>query len=68
MRATLPRACWRALTVPTPPTPQEYHELLALTINKGKLYRLSATASNKRWPKREELYRNIIYSFVPKGY
>ena len=42
--------------------------MLGLTVAKGKLYRLSAVASNKRWSKREELYRNILYSFSPKGY
>mmetsp|Transcript_21709 Transcript_21709/g.35822 ORF Transcript_21709/g.35822 Transcript_21709/m.35822 type:complete len:223 (-) Transcript_21709:317-985(-) len=47
---------------------EQYHELLLLTINRGKLYRLSATATNKRWPKRSELYKNIMNSFVPKGY
>lgn len=45
-----------------------YHELLALCINRGKLYRLTATTSNKKWPKRADLYKNIIASFVPKGY
>ena len=64
------RRCARAATHPTDfgHVSQEYHEMLGLTINKGKLFRLSAVASNKRWPKREELYRNIMYSFVPKGY
>jgi len=45
-----------------------YHELLALCINRNKLYRVSTVASNKRWPKRAELYRNVIASFVPRGY
>lgn len=45
-----------------------YHELLLLTINRGKLFRVSTVASNKRWSKRGELYRNIINSFVPKGF
>lgn len=44
-----------------------YHELLTLSINRGKLYRLSAVATNKRWPKRSELYNNIMLSFVPSG-
>merc|ERR1719440_2318782 len=44
-----------------------YHELLALSINRGKLFRVSAVASNKRWPKRSELYNNIMLSFVPSG-
>lgn len=46
----------------------EYHELLGLTINRGKLYRLSAVATNKRWGKRGELYKNVLLSFVPKGF
>jgi len=44
-----------------------YHELLALSINRGKLYRVSTVATNKRWPKRSELYNNIVLSFVPSG-
>ena len=45
-----------------------YHELLALSINRGKLYRLTTVTSNKKWKKREELYKNIVLSFVPKGF
>ena len=45
-----------------------YHELLALCINRGKLYRVSAVTSNKKWDKRKELYKNIMLSFVPQGY
>jgi len=45
-----------------------YHEYLALTINRGKLFRLSTVTSNKRWPKRQELYKNVVLSFVPKGF
>jgi len=44
-----------------------YHELLTLSINRGKLYRLSTVSTNKRWAKRGELYKNICASFVPKG-
>jgi len=47
---------------------EQFHELLALTINRGKLYRVSAVTSNKKWDKRKELYRNIVASFVPRGY
>ena len=42
-----------------------YHELLSLTINRGKLFRLNTVTSNKKWAKREELYKNIHLSFVP---
>ena len=45
-----------------------YHELLALTINRGKLFRVSTVTSNKKWNKRKELYKNVVNSFVPKGY
>jgi len=47
---------------------EAYHELLGLCINRGKLYRVTAVTSNKKWSKRESLYKNIIASFVPKGY
>ena len=43
-------------------------QLLALSINRGKLFRVSTVTSNRKWPKRQELYRNIVASFVPKGY
>ena len=29
-----------------------YHELLALCINKGKLFRVTTVTSNKKWNKR----------------
>merc|ERR1719152_95699 len=45
---------------------EQYHELLALTINRGKLFRLTTVTSNKKWSKREALYKNIAASFVPK--
>ena len=45
-----------------------YHELLALSINRGKLFRLSTVTQNKKWDKREKLYQNIAASFVPQGY
>jgi len=47
---------------------EKYHELLLLSINRGKLFRLVAVTSNKKWDKREKLYRNIVASFVPKGF
>ena len=47
---------------------ETYRELLLLTVNRGKLYRLSCVATNKRWPKRAELYKNVALSFVPKGF
>ena len=47
---------------------EQYHEMLSLAINKGKLYRLSTVAKNTRWNKRQELYKNIMLSFSPKGF
>jgi len=45
-----------------------YHEYLALTINRGKLYRVTTVTSNKKWGRRQELYKNVVASFIPKGY
>merc|ERR1712070_1342673 len=42
-----------------------YHELLALSINRGKLFRVSTVTSNKKWSKRADLYKNVVASFVP---
>ena len=45
-----------------------YHEFLALSINRGKLFRVNTVTKNNKWDKREKLYKNIIASFVPQGY
>lgn len=42
------------------------HQLLSLCVNKGRIWSLDANTTEKRWPKREELYYNIIGSFLPK--
>lgn len=42
------------------------HQLLSLCISKGKLWSLDANAKEKRWGKREEMYKNVIGSFVPR--
>lgn len=42
------------------------HQLLQLCICKGKLWSIDANASEKRWPKRSELYENVLGSFMPK--
>ena len=47
---------------------ERYHELLALCINRGKLFRVNAVTSNKKWDKRKDLYKNVVLSFVPRGY
>lgn len=47
---------------------EKFHELLLLTINRGKLFRLNTVTSEKKWAKRKDLYQNIAASFVPQGY
>ena len=42
------------------------HQLLQLCVGKGKLWSVDANAKEKRWAKREELYRNVLGSFMPK--
>ena len=42
------------------------HQLLLLCVNKGKVWSLDANSSEKRWGKREEMYYNILGSFMPK--
>jgi photosystem II oxygen-evolving enhancer protein 2 len=42
------------------------HQLLQMCIGKGKLWSLDASAKEKRWDKREELYNNVAGSFMPK--
>lgn len=42
------------------------HQLLQLCVCKGKLWSLDASAKEKRWSKREELYERIAGSFMPK--
>ena len=43
-----------------------YHELLSLCVAKNKLWQISAKAPDKIWAKKKDLFRNVIYSFVPK--
>jgi len=47
---------------------EKFHELLVLTINRGKLFRLNTVTSEKKWSKRKDLYQNVAASFVPQGY
>ena len=42
------------------------HQLLQLSVNKGRIWSLDANTVEKRWSKREELYKNIVGSFMPK--
>lgn len=41
-------------------------QLFQLCVNKGKIWSLDASAKDKRWSKRSELYNNILGSFIPK--
>ena len=41
-------------------------EVYSLCVNKGRLWALSATSATKRWPKRRELLKNVLGSFLPK--
>lgn len=42
------------------------HQLLTLCVCKGKLWSLDASAKERRWDKRSELYKNVVGSFMPK--
>jgi photosystem II oxygen-evolving enhancer protein 2 len=42
------------------------HQLLQLSVNKGRIWSLDANTVEKRWSKKEELYRNVMGSFMPK--
>lgn len=42
------------------------HQLLSLSVNKGKVWSLDANCKENRYKKREDIYKNIIGSFAPK--
>lgn len=42
------------------------HQFLLLCIGKGKLWSVDANSKESRWSKREDLYRNVLGSFIPK--
>jgi len=46
--------------------PDNTHQLLMLCVCKGKLWSVDASSKEKRWSKREELYKNVLGSFVPR--
>jgi hypothetical protein len=37
-----------------------------LCVYKGKVWSVDASAKEKRWDKRAELYENVLGSFMPK--
>lgn len=41
-------------------------EVYQLCVNKGRLWSVTATTSEKRWLKREPFYANVMQSFIPK--
>ncbi len=42
------------------------HQLLSLSVAKGKIWSVDCNTLEKRWSKRSEMYNNIIGSFLPK--
>jgi hypothetical protein len=42
------------------------NELLAVTINQGKLYEVRAKSSKKLWSKRKDMYKSVIKTFEPE--
>merc|ERR1712194_138676 len=42
------------------------HQLLQLSVNKGKIWSLDANTTEKKFPKKKDLYYNILGSFMPK--
>lgn len=42
------------------------HQLLQLCVCRGKVWSIDASANEKRWSKRAELYENVLGSFMPK--
>uniref|UniRef100_A0A7S2RMC0 PsbP C-terminal domain-containing protein n=1 Tax=Eucampia antarctica TaxID=49252 RepID=A0A7S2RMC0_9STRA len=41
------------------------HQLLSLCVAKGKLFSLDANSRESRWPKRKEIFNNVVGSFAP---
>lgn len=46
--------------------PDDTHQLLQLSVNKGKIWSLDANTKEKRYAKRKDLYYNVLGSFMPK--
>jgi len=46
----------------------DFHEIILLSVNNGKLFRLNLVSGNKKWKNWEKMYKNIAASFVPQGF
>ena len=46
--------------------PDKTHQLLLLCVAKGKLWSVDASSKERKWPVREEMYKNVLGSFVPR--
>mmetsp|Transcript_22228 Transcript_22228/g.65522 ORF Transcript_22228/g.65522 Transcript_22228/m.65522 type:complete len:244 (-) Transcript_22228:254-985(-) len=42
------------------------HELILFTVSKGRLWRVTAKASNAKWEKNKEMYMTVLTSFQTK--
>lgn len=42
---------------------QQRHNLASVAIGRGKLYTLSASATEERWPKVQQLFEQVVNSF-----
>jgi len=42
------------------------HQVLSLSVNKGRIWSLDANTTEKRWNNRKDMYFNVVGSFMPK--
>lgn len=42
------------------------HQLLSLSVAKGKIWSVDANSTERRWSKNAEMYNNVLGSFLPK--
>mmetsp|Transcript_20779 Transcript_20779/g.29333 ORF Transcript_20779/g.29333 Transcript_20779/m.29333 type:complete len:221 (-) Transcript_20779:137-799(-) len=42
------------------------HQILSLSVNKGRIWSLDANTTEKRWGSRKDMYYNVVGSFMPK--
>lgn len=45
---------------------QDLHQLLMFCVWKGRLWKLEASAPEKRWPSVENIFRASFLSFMPR--